>query len=184
MKDFTVDGGWFVLEEWNVLVVSHEDEERRLLRNLRGLGEFKFAGFRSLLLGKVGLNTFLEEIQARSIPSLARVVPVEENFLAQPENLLEILKDRVDKYAGRIGHGESFCVRFERRGFKGRVSSQEVEGEIGGYLQDLLEGEGKSPRVSIEDPDKLLVIQSVGISFGIGLIDRETRQRYPIIRVK
>lgn len=173
-----------MLEEWNVLVVSHEGEERRLFKNLRDLGEFKFAGFRSLLLGKVDLHAFLEEVQARSIHSLARVIPVEENFRAQPENLLEILKDKVKKYADRIGHGESFCVRFERRGFKGRVSSREVEGEIGGYLHDLLEGEGKSPRVSLEDPDKLLVIQSVGASFGMGLIDRENRQRYPIIRVK
>ena len=173
-----------MLEEWNVLVVSHEGEERRLRRDLRDLGEFKFAGFRSLLLGKVDLHAFLEEVQARSIHSLARVVPVEENFRAQPENLLEILKDKVKKYAGRIGQGESFCVRFERRGFKGRISSREVEGEIGGYLHDLLEGAGKNLRVSLEDPDKLLVIQSVGISFGIGVIDRETRQRYPIIRVK
>ena len=173
-----------MLEEWNVLVVSHEGEERRLLRDLRDLGEFSFTGFRSLLLGNVNLHAFLEEVQARPIPSLARVVPVEENFRAQPENLLEILKDKIKKYAGRIGQGESFCVRFERRGFKGRISSREVEGEIGGYLHDLLEGEGKSPKVSLEDPDKLLVIQSVGISFGIGVIDRETRQRYPIIRVK
>ena len=173
-----------MLEEWNVLVVSHEGEERHLLRDLRGSGEFKFTGFRSLLLGKVDLHAFLEEVQARPIPSLARVVPVEENFRAQPENLLEILKDKVKKYAGRIGQGESFCVRFERRGFKSRISSREVEGEIGGYLHDLLEGEGKSPNVSLEDPDKLLVIQSAGNSFGIGVIDRETRQRYPIIRVK
>ena len=173
-----------MLEEWNVLVVSHEGEERRLLRKLQGLGEFKFAGFRSLLLGKVDLHAFLEKVQSRPIPSLARVVPVEENFRAQPENLFEVLKGKVKKYANRIGRGESFCVKFERRGFKGRVSSQEVEWEIGGYLHDLLEGEGKSPRVSIEDPDKLLVIQSVGTSFGIGVIDRETRQKYSIIRVK
>ncbi len=173
-----------MLEEWNVLVVSHEGEERRLRRDLRELGEFKFTRFRSLLLGKVDLHAFLEEVQAKSIPSLARVVPVEENFRAQPEDLLEILKDKVKKYSGRIGQGESFCVRFERRGFKGRISSLEVEEEIGGYLHDLLEKEGKSPRVSLEDPDKLLVIQSVGTSFGIGLIDRENRQRYPIIRVK
>jgi tRNA(Ser,Leu) C12 N-acetylase TAN1 len=183
MKDFTV-GGEFVPEEWNVLVVSHEGEERRLLRDLRDLGEFKFTGFRSLLLGRVDLRAFLEGVRARSIPSLARVVPVEENFRAQPENLLEVLKDKVKKYAGRIGRGESFCVRFERRGFKGLVSSREVEGEIGGYLRELLEGEGKSPKVSLEDPDKLLVIQSIGTSFGIGLIDRETRQKHPIIRVK
>jgi tRNA(Ser,Leu) C12 N-acetylase TAN1 len=173
-----------VLEEWNVLVVSHEGEERRLRRDLRDLGEFKFAGFRSLLLGKVDLQAFLKEIQSRFIPSLARVVPVEENFRAQPEDLLEILKDKVKKYSGRIGQGESFCVRFERRGFKGRVSSKGVEEEIGGYLHDLLKEEGKSPKVSLEDPDKLLVIQSVGTSFGMGLIDRETRQKYPIIRVK
>ncbi len=171
-------------EEWNVLAVSHEGEERRLRRDLRELGEFKFTNFRSLLLGKVDLHAFLEEVQARTIPSLARVVPVEENFRARPEDLLEILKDKVKKYSGRIGQGESFCVRFERRGFKGRISSLEVEEEIGGYLHDLLEEEEKNPKVSLEDPDKLLVIQSVGTSFGIGLIDRKNRQRYPIIRVK
>lgn len=173
-----------MFEEWNVLVVSHEGEERRLLRELQGLGEFKFAGFRSLLLGKADLPRFLEGVQSKSIPSLARVVPVEENFRAQPENLLEILKNKVKKYAGRVGRGESFCVRFERRGLKGRVSSRDIEWEIGRHLQDLLEEEGKSPRVNLEDPDKLIVIQSIGTSFGMGIIDRETRQKYPIIRVK
>jgi len=173
-----------MLREWNVLVVSREGEERRLRRDLQDLGEFKFTGFRSLLLGKVDLHAFLEEVQARTIPSLVRVVPVEENFRARPENLLEILKDKVKKYTRRIGQGESFCVRFERRGFKGQVSSKEVEWEIGGYLHDLLEEEGKTPKVSLEDPDKLLVIQSVGTLFSIGVIDRETRQRYPIIRTK
>jgi tRNA(Ser,Leu) C12 N-acetylase TAN1 len=173
-----------VPKEWNVLVISHEHEERRLLKALKGLGEFEFTGFRSLLVGKVDPRAFLEKIQLMSIASLSRVVPIEENFNARPDNLLQILKERVKEYAKRIEPGESFCLRFERRGFKGEISSQEIEREVGEYMYGLLEREGKNPRVDLEDPDKLVVVQSIGDSFGMGLIDRETMERYPFIRVK
>jgi tRNA(Ser,Leu) C12 N-acetylase TAN1 len=116
------------------------------------------------------------------MPSLSRVVPVEENFRARPEELLEVLKGKLERYAGRIGADESFCVRFERRGLKGRISSGEVEREIGRHLWDLLAREEKSPKVELEDPDKIIAIQSAGTLFGMGIIDRWTRERYPFVR--
>ncbi len=172
-------------EGWNVVLVSYEGEERRLLEELRGLGEFTTVGFRSLLLGRVGeLGAFLEALSGRMPFSLSRVIPLEETFYASPENLLDELKRRLEPFADRIEAGETFCVRFERRGFKGLISSKEMERQLGGHLYRLLEQRGKGPRVDLEDPDKIITIQQLGNLLGIGLIDRELREKYPHVRVK
>lgn len=173
------------LMDWNLLAVSYEREELRLLEELKNLGEFKTTDFRSLLLGKVNdLNKFLDELNRRMPLALSRVIPLEETFYTSPETLVETLKRRVERYADRINPGETFCVRFERRGFKGVISSQAVEREVGGHLYQLLERQGKKPKVSLEDPDKLITIQTLGNLCGMGLIDRELRRRCSFVRAK
>jgi len=172
-------------ERWNVILVSYEGEERKLLKELEGVGEFKTVGFRSILLGRVeNLDSFLEILDKRMPNSLSRVIPVEETFHASPDTLLEVLKAKVERFADRIEVGETFCVRFERRGFKGLISSKEVERELGDHLYHLLERQAKNPRVDLEDPDKIVSVQQLGNLLGIGLIDRRLRERHPYVRVK
>ncbi len=169
-----------------VIVVCERGEAFTALREISDLGEFKETGFRDVLQGQVeDLETFLEEITKRQSTTISRVIPVEEFFRFKPENLLEILKEKIRILVDRIKEGESFCVRVERRGFKGAISSSELERGLGGYIWQLLKDKyGKPPKVDLTNPDKLISIQTVGGVCGIALIDRRLREKYPVVRVK
>jgi len=54
------------MKEWNVVLTSHANQERRLLSELAGLGEFQSTGFREVIIGLVP-NTpeFLETLLKR-----------------------------------------------------------------------------------------------------------------------
>lgn len=169
-----------------VIIVCERGEDFVVLREISDLGEFKETGFRDVLQGQVeNLEIFLEELNKRQITAISRVIPVEEFFRFKPENLLEILKEKIRNLVDRIGEGETFCVRVERRGFKGALSSSELERSLGGYIWQLLKDKyGKPPKVDLTNPDKLVAIQTIGGLCGIALIDRRFREKYPIIKVK
>lgn len=169
-----------------VIVICERGEDFIVLREISGLGEFKETGFRDVLQGQVeDLEAFLKELTNRQLTSVSRVIPVEEFFKFKPENLLETLKDKVRGLMDRIGEGESFCVRVERRGFKGAISSSELERSLGGYVWQLLKDKyGKPPKVDLMNPDKLISIQTIGGLCGIALVDRKLREKYPIVKVK
>jgi len=170
----------------HVIVICERGGGFIVLREISDLGEFKETGFRDVLQGQVDdLETFLEELSRRQIINVSRVIPVEELFRFKPENLLEILKEKVRRLTDRIGEDESFCVRVERRGFKGAISSSDLEKRIGEYVWQLLKDKyGKPPKVDLKNPDKLISIQTIGGLCGVALIDRRLREKYPIIKVK
>ena len=98
---------------------------------------------------------------------------------------MSVLKRKVERYIDEIEPSETFAVRVERRGMKEQVSSREVEREVGGYLYDLIEKmHGRKPKVDLKKPDKLIIIEILGNKCGIGLITKEMREKYAVIRVK
>ena len=171
--------------DWNVLAVSYEREERKLLEELKELGYFEKTEFRSLLVGKVlDDERFLEELNQRMPFALSWVVPIEETFFVSPDNIVECLKRKIERYVPMIAEGDTFSIKFERRGFKGVISSKDVERELGSYLGEKLRQAGKSPKVSLTDPDKLITIQLIGNLCGIGLITRALREKCSFVKVK
>lgn len=175
-----------MVEEWNVLVIGERDAERELLEELKEDGEFERSGFRDVVIGNVeDIVEFLEDAEHKKYAHLSRVVPIDESFYVSPENLIDVLKKRVERYIDEIEPGETFAFRVERRGMKEDISSQMVEREVGGYFYDLLEKvHGRKPKVNLKSPDKLIVIQIVGNRCGIGFITREMREKYHVIKVK
>ncbi|KYH37911.1 MAG: conserved hypothetical protein, containing THUMP domain, partial [Candidatus Hecatellales archaeon B24] len=168
-----------------VLVICERGSEWFVLKEIKGMGDFKRTGFKEVLIGEVeNLEAFLADIEAKPFIPISRVIPYEEAFHFSPENLLEILKERVGKYVDAVKTGKTFCVRMERRGFKGKLSSKEVEREIGSHLWKLLEERGEKPRVNLEDPDETVIIQTLGNLCLLGLIDKNLKQRHPLVRVK
>lgn len=74
--------------------------------------------------------------------------------------------------------------RVKRRGHKGELSSLEIEKEMSAFIINALENAGKQAQVNFEDPDKFIIVETIGNRAGVGLITREMRERYPLIRVK
>ena len=175
-----------MLEDWNVVVIGERDTEKDLLEVLEEDGEFERSGFRDVLVGYVeDIVEFLEDAEQRKYPHLNRVIPIDDAFFASPEYLTDMLKKRVERYIDEIEPGETFGFRVERRGMKEDISSQKVEREVGGYFFDLVEKvHGRTPKVNINKPDKLIAIEIIGNRCGIGFITREMREKYSVIKVK
>lgn len=169
-----------------MLVIGERDAERELLRELEEDGEFERSGFRDVVIGNVeDIVVFLEDAEYKKYAHLNRVVPIDDAFYVSPENLVEVLKKRIERYIDEIELGETFGFRVERRGMKEDVSSQMVEREVGGYFYDLLEKvQGRKPKVNLKSPDKLIAIQIIGNKCGIGFITREMREKYSVIKVR
>ncbi len=175
-----------MLENWNVLVIAGRNTEAELLKELEEDGEFERSGFKDVLVGRVvDIVEFLEDAENRKYTHLNRVIPIDDAFFVSPENVIEILKRRIERYIDEIEPGDTFGFRVERRGMKEEISSHAVEREVGGYFYDLVEKiNGRKPKVNLKNPDKLIAIEIVGNRCGIGFITKEMREKYSVIRVK
>ena len=175
-----------MLEDWNLMAIGEGDTERELLKELEEDGEFERSGFRDIVIGRVeDIVEFLEDAENKKYPHLNRVIPIDDAFFVSPENLMAVLKRRIERYIDEIEPSETFGFRVERRGMKEDISSQAVEREVGGYFYDLIEKVyGRKPKVNLKNPDKLIAIEIAGNRCGIGFITKEMREKYSLIRVK
>ncbi len=177
--------------KWNVLATAFMRKERHLLRFLREYGEFRGSGFRDVVVGQVeSVEAFLDALAdtRREHPGrlrhLSQIVPVDKTFQFELSDFRVKLKDAVVPYAEQLENDCRFSIRVKRRGHKGVLSSLEIEKEMTVFLLDVLEKSGKQARVSFEDPDKFIIVETIGNRAGIGLITRAMRERCPFIRVK
>ena len=154
------------------------------------VGEFRRPGFRGVLVGRVAdVHRFLEalrragEQRMKWVDYLARALPVEQLFHCTLETFVEQLKEAVAPFVERMASG-TFYARLERRGFKGRIISPEVERALDTYLINLAAGQGKTLQVSFENPDDVIVAETVSNTCGVALLTRELRTRYPFMKIR
>jgi tRNA(Ser,Leu) C12 N-acetylase TAN1 len=177
--------------DWNVLVTAQPGPQhtRPLLGGLRQYGEFRGTEFRDVCIGWVDeVGGFLESVRVAAeahsgwIRHLSRVIPVERTFRFVPETLVALLTDAVTPLVERIVSGSSLYVRVERRGLMGQVSSAEVERAVADYVFELASRRGKTLHASFDDPDYILVAETVGERCGLGWLTREMRRHYPFVQ--
>jgi len=162
------------------VLTSHRYGERRLLHQLKELGDFHQTGFRDVVRGKVeNLETFLHEVEKRGIPDLSRVVPIEKSFKFSPSVAVDEFCEAVEPLLKKIKKGQSFCVIVERRGLKGAFSSQKVAKDVGTFISKVLEErDGEKPKVNLDDPDVAVIFETLGTWCGVGIISKEMREKY------
>ncbi|MDA8388639.1 MAG: THUMP domain-containing protein [Nitrospiraceae bacterium] len=179
------------MRDWNVVAVIREggfDEA------LRVLGEFGFVGrsrFYNVLLMKVAdIRQLLSALRRRlaeapqSLAFLSRILPVEMTFqFSTREEFESKAKESVLVYAGELG-GKIFHVRIHRRGSKGRLSSPEEERLLDEFLLGELDRKGSPGRISFEDPDAVIAVETVENRAGVALWRREDLALYPFIRIE
>lgn len=175
-----------MMEDWNVVVIGERAREKALLESLEEDGEFEGSGFRDVAIGYVeDIVEFLEAAEQKKHPYVDQVIPIDEAFLVMPENVIDILKRRVERYIDEIEPGENFGFRVEQRGLKEEISSQKIEREVSGYFYMLLEKiHGRKPKANVTKLDKLIAIEILGDRCGIGFITREMREKYSVIKIK
>lgn len=175
------------MAEWNILATSFMREERHLIRILGRYGEFKRTPFRDVLLGHVDdASEFLETLEREGperLRSLSQVVPLDKDFHFELSDIREKLMDALSPYVEEL-ENKSFHVRVSRRGHKGEISSLEIEKEMDAFIMGSLAKAGKEARIDFDDPDLIIIVETIGNWAGVGLITREMKERYHFIRVK
>jgi len=174
------------LEDWNVLVTAHRRESWKAAQQLKPFVKLRRTAFRDVLVGKVDNVQALLDGAAEQrreapdkppfVPAYSRIIPVEYVFEFQPENILEKLKRIVKEYAPSLG---KFDVRIERRGLKGKINSQEIKDS----LRDFVKQVNPSAILDMENPDDIIVIETIGNVAGVGLLKKSLREKYPFVRV-
>jgi tRNA(Ser,Leu) C12 N-acetylase TAN1 len=157
------------------------------------LGEFgpvKRTDFYNVLILTINdVEEFLERFAALAARdtsvlnfALSRVVPVTYTFTFEtPEAFEEHARAIALQWTPQLAN-KSFHVRLHRRGFKGKLSSPEEERLLDEALLDALQAAGTPGSIAFDDPDAVIVVETIGTWAGLSLWTRADLQRYPFIR--
>ncbi|MDJ0742015.1 MAG: hypothetical protein QNJ32_01500 [Xenococcaceae cyanobacterium MO_167.B27] len=176
--------------DWNVVVNLHEHGFRRAFKLLQGLGAVYTTKFLNVLVMEVSnIPRFLETLNAwvSEDPSLlkllSRTVPVTSTFSFQSPEEFETKAQEAVLYFLPLLAGKSFHIRMHRRGFKGRISSHDEERFLDKILLEELRKMGNPGHITFEDPDAIIVVETVGQQAGLSCWTREDLQRYPLLKL-
>ncbi len=178
------------MRDWNVIVSVREGGLGHARKLLREFGAVSPTGFLNVLVLRVDdpqrlLETLTERVarEPDALACLGRVVPVRSTFTFQSPQEFEARARAAALGLAPELAGKAFHVRMHRHGFKGRLSSQQEERLLGGALQEALAQAGTPGRVTFEDPDMILAVETLGNQAGLSLWTREQLQRYPFLRL-
>jgi len=177
------------VRDWNVLVTVNAGGWNRARRLLRPLGRVAETQFYNVLLVRAddprAFLGALEEIAERdpgAVACLARVAPVETVFaFSTPEEFDARAREATAAYATALA-GKSFHVRIHRRGFKGRLSGLAEERALAEALLEAAGASGAPARVSFQDPDRVVAIETIGSQAGVALFSREDLAQHRLVR--
>lgn len=178
------------MHDWNVVISIYEGHFRRAKEILEPFGRLAETDYYNLVVLRVAdIRRFVDDLQERAgaDPSLgkvlSRVLPVSVCFDFQtPAEFEALATQAVEPWIPQLS-GKRFHVRMHRRGFRGRLSSQNEERFLDRFLQEKLEELGAQGRIDFEDPDYVLAIETVGQRAGLSLWSREQRQELPLLKL-
>lgn len=181
-------GGRPLAESWNAIVTAREDRLPQARRCLRVLGRVKRTGFYNVLTMDVDdparLIGQIEHViseDPHASASVAHVFPAERCFdFSSPAEFESKAREAALAWVPRLA-GKTFHVRVHRRGRKGTLVSPDVERAVADALIAAMYDAGSPGRVTFDDPDAIVLIETVGGRAGIALLTRDDRRRHPLL---
>jgi tRNA(Ser,Leu) C12 N-acetylase TAN1 len=179
------------LSDWNVVASTAEGTYKNARAILKKLGMVAATPYHNVLVMWVtDVHEALEalrrlgETDPKIFQCVRHFVPVSAAFsFMSPEQFETRAQEAVRAFLPQLA-GRSFHVRMHRRGFKGRLAQHEEERRLGETILTALSASGSTARVAFEDPDAVVIIETVGQRAGLALWTREQLDRYPFLRVK
>jgi tRNA(Ser,Leu) C12 N-acetylase TAN1 len=178
------------MHDWNVVISLHERQYGRARKRLEKLGQVRRTAYFNVLVMKVEdigelLETLQQEVKEnpRLLTILARVMPVTQVFTFQTVEEFEAKAREASLTFVSDLVGKTFHIRMHRRGFKGRLSSQDEEKFLDEVLLEALAKREKPGQITFADPDAILAVETVDCQAGLSLWTREDRQRYAFLRL-
>lgn len=176
---------------FNAVVSAREGTYAQVRTLLEDLGLVRRTAYYNVLtLRADDLHEAMEALRTRcdTDPAvrdwLGHFTPLETGFSFQsPEEFETRAREAVLQWLPRLA-GRSFHVRMHRRGFKGRMEGPAEERMLGGAIVTALEHAGAPGHVTFDDPDAIILVETLGQQAGIALLTRELLQRYPFLNLK
>lgn len=177
------------MRDWNVVVTVRDRGFTLACEMLSEYGRVQKTEYFNVLALYVDdpqalMESLREEFSGSFPPDfLAKVVPVTVAFDFQTSQEFEAKAiDAISRWRKDL-RGKRFHVRMHRRGFKGRLSTMEEERFLGGILLEAIEKESAPGHISYEDPDAIIVVETLGQRAGMSMWNREQLTRYPFLRL-
>ena len=178
------------MQDWNVVVTAHEhgySQAREFMETFGTVSKTDY--FNVLALNVEDIGQFIENLRRRidEDPSLmnilARVMPVSCTFSFQsPMEFENKAREAVALWLPGLDD-KRFHVRMHRRGFRGRISSQQEERFLDEFVMEHLSSEGSPGEVSFDDPDVIIAVETIGQQAGLSIWTRKDRARYPFLKL-
>lgn len=178
------------MKDANAVVNLNGRGLRQAIGVLGVFGPVRKTGFFNVLLLKASdIQDMLESLKNMmtadpgSLSFLARLIPVTNSFTFQtPGEFEEKAKEAALGWLDGLG-GRSFHVRMRRRGFKGKMSGLDEEHFLDSLLLDALEEKGTPGRITFDNPDAIIAVETVGQWAGLSIWRREDLEKYPFVKL-
>jgi len=175
-------------QPWNTIVTAKGDRLPDARRALRTLGHVERTGFYNVLAMNVDeVESFLPRLErlAADHPSLAEsiasVFRAERCFdFSDAADFESKARDAALAWAPQLV-GKSFHVRVHRRGRKRELVSPDEERAVADALLSATREAGNPARVTFDDPDAIVLVETIGGRAGIALHTREDYRRHPLL---
>ena len=175
-------------QSWNAIVTARGDRLPEARRALRTLGRVERTGFYNVLAMNVdGLETFLTRLERlladhpSFAESIASVFPAERCFdFSDAADFESKAREAALAWVPQLA-GKSFHVRVHRRGRKRTLVSPDEERAVADALLGATRETGTPARVAFDDPDAIVLVETIGGRAGIALRTREDYRQHPLL---
>jgi tRNA(Ser,Leu) C12 N-acetylase TAN1 len=118
----------------------------------------------------------------RAAETICRVGPAPDVFeFDSDESFTSTAQEILARYLPQLAGG-TFHVRVHRRGDPLRLTSYAAERLLGDYVWESLNRMGTPAKVTFDDPDAVINVETLEDRGGMGLWPRETLEKYPFLR--
>jgi len=173
-----------------IVIIPRPGEYRRVCQLFQRFGAVEPTDYYNVVLLTVAdvdafVAAFLERSAGdeRFVETISRLLPLQQSFrFSNIEEFEHQAKVLALGFADRL-EGRSFHVRMHRRGHHNELSAQTEEQFLDGQLLDELAQRGAPGRITFDDPDAVLDVETVGDVAGMSLWTRDDMARMPFLHI-
>jgi tRNA(Ser,Leu) C12 N-acetylase TAN1 len=177
------------LPDWNTVATVQDKHFTKACEVLGEFGPVKRTAYYNVVVARIDdVPRFLDSLiewfgRYPELPAVfGRISPLEHCFAFQDAAEFEAkAKAAALGFVPQLAN-KTFHVRMYRRGFKGRLTSPDEERFLDGALLAALETAGTPGRITFDDPDAIIVVETVDNRAGMALWPREHLRRYPFLK--
>jgi tRNA(Ser,Leu) C12 N-acetylase TAN1 len=176
------------MRDWNTVATLREGSFEQAIKTLAEIGPVARTQYFNVLVMRIeAITAALEElrewisIDLNRFGFLGRLVPLTYVFnFRSPSDFEEQARQAVLTWRPDLAT-KSFHVRMHRRGFKGQLSSMQEEQFLDEAMTKALQAAGSRARVSFDDPDVIIAVETVDQRGGMSMWTRQDLERYPFL---